>query len=54
MSDALRIETAGKVVTITVNRPARRNALDDATLLALRDAIEAANRDGAAAIVWNR
>ena len=52
MADALRITTAGKVRTITVNRPERRNALDDATLMALRDAIETANRDGAAAIVW--
>jgi len=52
VSDTLRIARTGKVVTITVNRPARRNALDDATLLALRDAIGAANRDGAAAIVW--
>jgi enoyl-CoA hydratase/carnithine racemase len=52
MADTLRIDAAGKVRTITINRPARRNALNDATLLALRDAIQDANRDGVAAIVW--
>jgi enoyl-CoA hydratase len=52
MSDTISVDSAGKVVTITIQRPARRNALDDATLIALRDAFAQANRDGAAAIVW--
>lgn len=33
----LLIETSGPVMTVALNRPAKRNALDDATVLALED-----------------
>ncbi len=51
MDDTLLYEVADKVATITINRERRRNALDDATLFKLRDALETAKRDGIGAIV---
>jgi enoyl-CoA hydratase len=41
------LETAGPVATITLNRPASRNAVDGPTALALREAFEAFERDEA-------
>jgi enoyl-CoA hydratase/carnithine racemase len=49
--ETLKIESDGTVAQITINRPQRRNALDDATLHALVAAIDDANRAGASAIV---
>ena len=51
MVESLRVERDGGVVALTIAREARRNALDDATLVALRAALEAAARDGVAAVV---
>jgi len=39
------------VATLTINRERRRNAIDDATLFALRDALDAAKRERVGAIV---
>jgi len=41
------LETAGPVATVTLNRPASRNAVDGPTALALREAFEAFERDEA-------
>ena len=51
MDDTLLYEVADRVATITINRERQRNALDDATLFKLRDALEDAKRDGIGAIV---
>ena len=51
MDDTLLYEVADEVATITINRERQRNALDDATLFKLRDALEDAKRDGIGAIV---
>ena len=51
MDETLLYEVADKVATITINRERQRNALDDATLFKLRDALETAKRDGIGAIV---
>jgi len=39
------LETAGPVATVTLHRPASRNAVDGPTALALREAFEAFERD---------
>ena len=36
-SGLLRIETVGAVLTIGLNRPAKRNALNDGIILAIQD-----------------
>ena len=36
-SELLKIERAGKVLTVGLNRPAKRNALNDGIILAIRD-----------------
>jgi methylglutaconyl-CoA hydratase len=41
----LLLERSGPVVRLTINRPQRRNALTDAVLLGLRDAVVEASRD---------
>jgi enoyl-CoA hydratase/carnithine racemase len=41
----LLVQREGPVLRLTINRPLRRNALTDAVLLGLRDAIAAASRD---------
>src|SRR5215213_10035809 len=51
MTASLKVERHGAVVALTIDREARRNALDDATLWLLRDALEAAARDAVAAVV---
>lgn len=51
MDETLLYEVADKVATITINRERQRNALDDATLFKLRDALEDAKHDGIGAIV---
>lgn len=42
----IRVERQGPVVLWTVDRPATKNALDHATMAALADAFDEANRDG--------
>ena len=51
MEETLLYEVADKVATITINRERQRNALDDATLFKLRDALETAKRDEIGVIV---
>ena len=52
MAESLIVEQIDSVVVITVAREHRRNALDNATLLALRDALnDVAGRDELAAVV---
>ncbi len=48
---ALAVTSDGAIRTLTFNRPARRNALDRATLRALEDACEAIDADPAARAV---
>lgn len=48
---AIEIRDEPRVRTVVIDRPARRNALDDATLTALLGAVEGAPRAGAAAVV---
>ena len=45
MDEPLLFEIDKKVATLTINRERRRNALDDATLFKMRDALEAAKRE---------
>src|SRR3954470_804505 len=51
MTESLIVERVGSLAVLTINREARRNALDDATLRLLRDALDAAARDQVAAVV---
>jgi len=51
MSDSLLSRRDGAVTTITLNRAAVRNAVDGPTMLALRDAVEACNDDGATRVI---
>lgn len=45
MSNSLLVERAGRILTLTINRPACRNALDNATYLALARQITHASAD---------
>lgn len=47
----VRVEWDDRVVVVTIDRPERRNAVDHATLLALRDAQRDATDGGARALV---
>ena len=47
MTDGLRVETADGVATLTLDRPARKNALTFELYAALRDWFEAAGSDPA-------
>lgn len=49
--DSLLFEIGDRVACLTINRERRRNALDDATLFKLRDALESCKREGVGAIV---
>jgi enoyl-CoA hydratase len=52
MAESVKVEQSGSVVVLTINREARRNALNDEALYALREALErAAARDDVAAVV---
>jgi 2-(1,2-epoxy-1,2-dihydrophenyl)acetyl-CoA isomerase len=51
MSASLDITRAKRVTTLTINRPAVRNALDDEVSIALREALEACENDGTRCIV---
>jgi enoyl-CoA hydratase len=52
MSEPLSVEVSrsGPVTTIVINRPDRRNAVDDPTATALRDAFEAFEDDADASV----
>ena len=50
-SDSLRIAVDRGVMTLTLNRPAKRNALDTPTLAALEDALVNAELDAAVRVV---
>lgn len=43
--DSLRVERDGSILTLTINRPQRRNALDVATYLALAEQLRQATAD---------
>ncbi|WP_434034924.1 enoyl-CoA hydratase/isomerase family protein [Cupriavidus sp. a3] len=47
MADELKSEVRGVVLTLTINRPERRNAMSPAVVQGLRDGILRANRDSA-------
>jgi len=47
---SLRVEKAGAVTTIVIDRPERRNAVDPATAAALREAFDAFEADEAAGV----
>lgn len=47
MTEELRSEVRGAVLTLTINRPERRNAMSPAVVQGLRDGILGANRDAA-------
>ena len=50
MSDTVRSEIDGPVITITIDRPDQRNAVDGPTALALRGAFEAFEADDGLAV----
>ncbi len=47
----LRIETRGAVLTVGLNRPAKRNALNDGIILALRDCFSAIPEEIGAVVI---
>jgi enoyl-CoA hydratase/carnithine racemase len=51
MTDKLLVDRAGAVTTITINRPAIRNAVDAETMVALREAVVACGDDGATRVI---
>ena len=51
MDEPLLVAIEDGVASLTINRERRRNALDDATLFKLRDALETAKRERVGAIV---
>ncbi|MGE0240838.1 MAG: enoyl-CoA hydratase/isomerase family protein [Parvibaculaceae bacterium] len=51
MPESLIVEREGRIVVATINRERARNALDDATLFALRDLLQETARQDVAAIV---
>lgn len=50
MTVAVRVEHRGEVTIVTLNRPERRNAVDPATGVELRQAFEAFDADGGAKV----
>jgi 2-(1,2-epoxy-1,2-dihydrophenyl)acetyl-CoA isomerase len=46
MSEAIGVETAAGIATVTIRRPDMRNALDEEVLTGLTAALEAADEDG--------
>lgn len=51
MPESLLVARDGAVTTLTISRPELRNAVDGATMLALRDALLAAGEDGATRVI---
>src|SRR6516164_6438919 len=54
MTEHVRIENNGGVLTLTLNRPDKKNALTDAMYGKLADAIEAAEQDAAVRVLLIR
>lgn len=54
MTDAVTVERDGPVTTVILSRPARRNAVDGPTAMALHDAFAAfeADESAAVAVLW--
>src|ERR1044072_6928254 len=50
-SDLLKIEQTGKVLTVGLNRPAKRNALNDGIILAVQDCFSAIPDDVGAVVI---
>src|SRR4051794_19156638 len=50
-SPLLRIETAGPVLSIGLNRPAKRNALNDGIMLAIQDCFAALPEEAGAVVI---
>jgi enoyl-CoA hydratase/carnithine racemase len=50
-SGLLKIETAGPVVTVGLNRPAKRNALNDGIILALQDCFSNLPKETGAVVI---
>lgn len=50
MSEPIRVDTAGPVTTVVLNRPERRNAVDPSTASALAEAFRAFEADEAASV----
>ncbi len=50
-SDTVLVEQSEGVLTLTLNRPDKRNAIDDAMMTTLIDAIDAAGRDEAVRVI---
>lgn len=50
-AEVLRVEADGDVAILTLNRPAKRNALSDALIDALADAVETAQRGSRAIVI---
>jgi len=51
VAEGLVVEQEGPVLRVTLDRPEKRNALDDAMIAGLIDAVDAAGRDDAARVV---
>ncbi|MEY2452826.1 MAG: 2-(1,2-epoxy,2-dihydrophenyl)acetyl-CoA isomerase [Acidimicrobiaceae bacterium] len=51
MTDHVRITTAAGVLCIHLDKPAKRNALDDDMVAAITDAVDAAGRDEAVRVI---
>lgn len=51
MTDKLLVSFENGVTTLTINRPKIRNAVDAETMIALREALEAAEQDGQTRVV---
>ena len=51
MSSSIRYEVAGRIATITLDRPERLNAIDAAMPGEIRRAVEAANDDPAVHVI---
>lgn len=51
MSAGLNIDRDGAVLTLTINRPERRNALDNATYAALTEQLTRASADASVSAV---
>ena len=54
MTEHVRIENSGGILTLTLARPDKKNALTDAMYGKLADAIEAAERDPSARVILIR
>lgn len=51
MTDSILLQREGRVATLTINRPERRNAIDGAMYIALAEALREADADDAISVV---